>query len=226
MFILGHADPRIGSILVLEGSCIPYFQILHLVKVPFGDSYYILTFYFNIFVWKYKTENQKKKKKKPLIFQYFGLVRKGQTNIFFLGLRLKKKKKKKNLYLKACDRLEDLTLNAFFLILFFVLFCFVLFFFFFLQQMCKVESVTTLVQYKLCNLIFGWTRYKIKINQEHRVKEVCCPMCFIVSYLFLYILTARFIKTGKNLNKNKIKIFNFAESNAHHKTNTCGSFET
>ena len=35
----------------------------------------------------------------------------------------------------------------------------------------KFESVTTFVQYEKWNLIFRWTRYKIKINQ--RVQEVC-----------------------------------------------------
>ena len=51
-----------------------------------GELLYILTFYFNIFVSKYKIEYQKKNKiKKPtLIFPYFGSIRKGQTNIFFM----------------------------------------------------------------------------------------------------------------------------------------------
>ena len=52
-----------------------------------GQLLYILTFCFNNFVWKYKIENQKKKKKADhyflIIFQNFGSVGKRQTNIFF-----------------------------------------------------------------------------------------------------------------------------------------------
>ena len=93
--ILGHAelqnwfDPGVGR------YCIP----IYLVKIPFWESYcicifwhFILTFLFKKYKIEYqkkkkKKEKEKKKKKPTLIFQYFGSVGKGQTNIFiFLGL--------------------------------------------------------------------------------------------------------------------------------------------
>ena len=44
--ILGHADPQNW----FDPGVVRYCITLYLVKIPFGDSYYILTFYFNIFV--------------------------------------------------------------------------------------------------------------------------------------------------------------------------------
>ena len=89
--LLGKQSLRIGLILVLEMVVFQYIWLKYL----FGTVLYydILTFYFNIFVKKYKVEYQKKKKKKknwPLFpnFLGWGLVGKGQTNTFFLGLMM------------------------------------------------------------------------------------------------------------------------------------------
>ena len=66
-------------------------------------------------------------------------------------------------------------------------------------------------------------------RQNTGVEDVCSK-CFIacLSYLFLYILTSKFIKKLKKKNKQakKIQILDLAESNAHRKTNARGSFET
>ena len=60
VYILGHAEPQNWyNTGVRGGGCVP----LNLVKVPFGDSYYIF-WHFEHFVWKYKIENQKKKTNK------------------------------------------------------------------------------------------------------------------------------------------------------------------
>ena len=93
----------------------------------------------------------------------------------------------------------------------------------------KFESVTTFgVQYPIWNWIFEWTRYKIKVNQSTELKKSvaqCVSLC--PSYLFLNMLTAKFIKTGKkNKQPKNFKSLDFAESNAHCKTNVRGSFET
>ena len=52
-------------------------------------------FYFNNFVLKNAELNIKKEKKATQVFQNFGLVRKGQTNIFlfFLDLNIRKLEK-------------------------------------------------------------------------------------------------------------------------------------
>ena len=70
-------------------------------------------------------------------------------------------------------------------------------------------------------------------TRQHRVEEVCCTKCFIVGLLcllmyILHILTSKFIKKMKKKNKQAktIKSLNFAESNAHRKTNVRTSFET
>ena len=73
-------------------------------------------------------------------------------------------------------------------------------------------------------LDFGWTRYKT----EHRVEEVCCSKCFIVSVIsfLLYFEKQVHKKLEKKIKQAKIQTMNFAESNAHRKTNARGSFET
>ena len=61
--LLGHAQPRIGQlIVVVVGGCIP----LYLVKVPFGESYYIF-WHFNLtFLFKNAKLRIKKRRKKML----------------------------------------------------------------------------------------------------------------------------------------------------------------
>ena len=71
-----------------------------------------------------------------------------------------------------------------------------------------------------CDLLtFGWTRYKIKINQSIKFKKFCCPMCFIVSVISFNV----YFFGGK---RKKHKSLNFSKSNAHRKTNVRNSFET
>ena len=74
------------------------------------------------------------------------------------------------------------------------------------------------------NLIYGRTRYK----PEHRVEEVCCTKCFIVSVMSFHAYFDKQVnkKLRKKLSKRKIDSLNFAESNAHQKTNARSSFET
>ena len=99
------------------------------------------------------------------------------------------------------------------------------FFFFFHaeQQTCQIWVVHS---FEIWNLIFGWTRYKT----EHSFVEVCCLKCFIVSVISFHVYFDKQVhkKTEKKKNKQakKIKTLNFAESNAHRKTNARGSFET
>ena len=66
-------------------------------------------------------------------------------------------------------------------------------------------------------------------RQNTELKSVVQSVSLCLSYLFLYILTSEFIKTnnGKKIKQaKKIQTLNFAESNAHWKTNARGSFET
>ena len=105
-------------------------------------------------------------------------------------------------------------LNAFFL---------PFFFFFPEQQTFQIWVGHNFVQYEIWNLIFGWTRYK----KEQGVEEVCCSKCFIVSVMSFHLYFDKQVHktTAKKLSKKKIKSWNFAESNAHWKTNGRGSFE-
>ena len=58
-------------------------------------------------------------------------------------------------------------------------------------------------------------------------KSVVQSVFLCLSYLFMYILTSKFIKKMEKIKQaQKIKRLNFAESNAHRKTNGRGSFET
>ena len=97
-----------------------------------------------------------------------------------------------------------------------------LFFFFFFWAV----DVSDLSRSQLWNmeLDFGWTRYKT----EDRVEEVCCSKCFVSVVSFLvYFDKQVHKKLEKKLSKQKkIQTLNFAESNAHRKTNARGSFET
>ena len=64
---------------------------------------------------------------------------------------------------------------------------------------------------------------------EHRVEEVCCSKCFIVFFIsfLVYFDTKVHKKLKKKIKQaNKIQTLDFAESNAHRKTNARGSFET
>ena len=85
------------------------------------------------------------------------------------------------------------------------------------QQTCQIWVGHNFVQCKIWNLIFGWTRYKTS-NTELK-KSVVQSVLLCLSCLF--ILTSKFIKKKKK----KIQGLNFAESNAHWKTNARDSFE-
>ena len=102
------------------------------------------------------------------------------------------------------------------------------FFFFFFspeQQMCQIWVGHSFVQYEIIrNLSFGWTKYKT----EHRLEEICCSKCFVVSVIYFHVYFDKQVhKTKQNKTKTnkkkkaskKIKSSNFAESNAQRKTN-------
>ena len=59
-------------------------------------------------------------------------------------------------------------------------------------------------------------------------KSVVQSVSLCLLYLFLYILTSKFIKNWKKkiTKQKKNQTLDFAESNAHRKTNARGSFET
>ena len=83
---LGMQSLRIGLILVLEMVVFQYIWL----NTFLGQILYILTFYLNVFVEKYKVEHKKKKKKKKQLTHvnwFFGSVRKkGKQTSIFLGL--------------------------------------------------------------------------------------------------------------------------------------------
>ena len=106
---------------------------------------------------------------------------------------------------------------------FFKRFFFFFFFFFFPeQQTCQIWVGHS---FEIWNLIFGWARYKT----EHRVEKICCSKCFIVFFISFLVYFDK--KVHKKLEKKikqakKFQTLDFAESNAHRKTNARGSFET
>ena len=113
-------------------------------------------------------------------------------------------------------------LNAFFFNVF-------LFLFFFFpcsdeQQTFQIWVGHNFVQYEIWNLIFGWTRYKT----EHRVEDVGCSKCLIVSVMSFYLY---FDKQGhKKLEKKskqakKLKAW-ILLNQTRTKKQTRGSFET
>ena len=114
--------------------------------------------------------------------------------------------------LKARDRLEYVTLNAFF---------FFFFFFFLSKQTCQI-----------------WVRHSFEIwnfildEQDTRhnteLKKSVVQTVFIVSVIsfLVYFDKQVYKKLEKSKQKNPKKNLYFAESNAHQKTNARGSFET
>ena len=74
--ILGLAKPQNWFDPGVGRYCIPLYFVL---KCLFGT----VTIYSDIFCLKIQNRVSKKKKKLTLIFQYFGSVGKGQTNICF-----------------------------------------------------------------------------------------------------------------------------------------------
>ena len=97
----------------------------------------------------------------------------------------------------------------------------VFFFFFSEQQKCQIWVGHS---FEIWNLIFD--EQNTRQNTELK-KSVVQSVSLCLSYLFLYILTSKFIKNWKKIKQaKKIQTFNFAESNAHRKTNARGSFET
>ena len=126
-------------------------------------------------------------------------------------IRLKKKKKKINAMSQSSWQIGRPDLNAFFFWTFF----------FPEQQTCQIWVGHS---FEIWNLIFGWARYKT----EHRVEEVCCSKCFIVFVISFLVYFDK--KVHKKLKKeikqaNKFQTLDFAESNAHRKTNARGSFD-
>ena len=71
------------------------------------------------------------------------------------------------------------------------------------------------------------TRQNTELKKFVVQSMLLCPTC-----LFMYILASKFIKKKwkkikqKKKKKKKIESLNFAESNAHRKTNARGGFET
>ena len=85
----------------------------------------------------------------------------------------------------------------------FVLFCFALFcFVFFLNSRRQIWVGHSFVQYEIWNMIFGWTRYKT----EHRVVEVLCSKCLIVSVISFHVYFDKQVhKNEKNKQAQKLK---------------------
>ena len=100
------------------------------------------------------------------------------------------KAKKINAMSQSLRQIGRPDLNAFFVCLF--VFVFVCLFF------SEAADVSDLSRSQLWNmeLDFGWTRYKT----EHELKKSVVKS---LSYLFLYILTSKFIKNWKKLSKQK-----------------------
>ena len=88
--------------------------------------------------------------------------------------------------------------------IFFFLTCFVFVFVFVFseQQTCQIWVGHTLVQYEIRNLIYGWTS---RYNTEHRVEEVCCTKCFIVSVCVFSYIFWQTIKKKLSKQKKKLK---------------------
>ena len=51
------------------------------------------------------------------------------------------------------------------------------------QQTCQIWISHNFFQCEIRNLIYGWARYET----EHRVEEVCCTNCFIVSVMSFHL---------------------------------------
>ena len=106
-------------------------------------------------------------------------------------------------------------------------FCFVLFFFL-SRRHVRFELVTTLKygtwfwMNKIQDRTQSWRSLLFKLFHC-----VCHIVSLCLSYLFLFILTSKFIKNWKkNKQAKKIQTLDFAESNTHRKTNARGSFKT
>ena len=120
-----------------------------------------------------------------------------------------KAKLKKFWCLKACDRLEDLTLNAFF--------------FFSAEVSCSSQS-QPLSSIKFATWFLDEQDTRASSRSLWTVVW-CVLLC--LSYLFMQIWQANSWKrVKKKAIKKEMKSLNFAESNAHRKTNVRGSFET
>ena len=61
---------------------------------------------------------------------------------------------------------------------------------------------------------------------EHKVKEICFAMYFIVSVISFDRKVCKHWVKGKKKKQNEIKSLNLSESNEHCKTNAGNSFET
>ena len=98
-------------------------------------------------------------------------------------------------------------------------------FFFLSSRYVKFKSVTTLFSMKYGTWFFD--QQDARQNTELK-KFVVQNVLLCLSCLFMYILTSKLIKNRKKkkLSKQINKRLNFAESNAHPKTNARGSFET
>ena len=83
VYILRYAEPQNWFNSGVRSGCM--FQYSSLKHLSQGQLLYILTFYFNIFVEKYKVEYQKKKKKKksrPLFSDNLDRSEKGKQTSF------------------------------------------------------------------------------------------------------------------------------------------------
>ena len=87
--------------------------------------------------------------------------------------------------------------------------------------MCQIWVIHS---FEIWNLILD--EQDTRQNTELKT-SVVQSVLLCLTHLFLYILTSKFIKTWKKIKQaKKIQTLNFAESNAHRKTNARGSFET
>ena len=96
-----------------------------------------------------------------------------------------------------------------------------------------IFSLGSSIKFELVNLVcpvwnmdFWMNKIQDYNKSEHRVQEVCCPMCFIVSVTSFHdILTGKFIKAEKKSKKN-VCILKFCGMKHSPQRNVYSSFET
>ena len=116
----------------------------------------------------------------------FALSYKASENQSFVRL------KKINAMSQSSWRIGRPDLNAFF---FFFLTFFFFFFFFFSEQQQQTCQIWVGHSFENMELDFGWTRYKTEHKSWRSLLFQSVSLC--LSYLFLYILTSKFMKNWK-----------------------------
>ena len=111
-------------------------------------------------------------------------------------------------------------------VFFFFCFVFVLFCFFFSWAADASNLIRSQV-YSVWNMELDLWMNKIQERIQELKTSVVQSISLCLTCIFVYILTSKFIKTWKKIKQaKKIERSNFAELNAHQKTNARGSFET